>query len=620
MLGGPNSFGAGGWTNTELETAMPVDFQIKSAKVVPKGALALIMHASELANGNYWQKVISREAIKTLGNQDYCGLLHYDDWSGGAAWLWNHPRGMVTVQGNRDKMLALLDRMTPGDMPDFDPAMQLAQVAFARLTDAAIKHMIIVSDGDPTPPSNTVIQGLVNMKVTVSTVAIGTHGPANSAVLQSIANRTGGKYYAVTNNKALPRIFQKEARRVARPLIYEDQAGFQPRIRYPHEMVGGLEPQLPPITGYVMTTVKNNPLVEVSLVSPKPGVEENSTILASWTYGLGKAVAFTSDAGARWTTNWTEWENYDKLFSQMVRWSMRPVGDQGKFLVATDVKDGKGTITVTALDQDDAFLNFLDMSATIVGPNMEPVPVELKQTQSGRYSASFDAQDAGSYFVMLSPGAGRAPIRTGMNVPYSPEFQHRAANEELLRQMANLAPKNAPRGQVIEDLAEIQDPERKLQELLKVNSFRHDLPKSRTSQEAWHYLVLFGCCLFFGDVFVRRVTVNFDWAPPLAARIRSRILGRDLPAQKVEYMDRLRSKKAEVSGELEQKRAAARFEPTPDAPVDTSVIEAEMAAPSTQPKPPEAPKKGLGAEQEEESYTSRLLKAKKRVWEDKDKL
>ena len=37
MLGGPNSFGAGGWTNTELEKAMPVDFQIKNAKVVPRG-------------------------------------------------------------------------------------------------------------------------------------------------------------------------------------------------------------------------------------------------------------------------------------------------------------------------------------------------------------------------------------------------------------------------------------------------------------------------------------------------------------------------------------------------------------------------------------------------------
>ena len=33
MLGGPNSFGAGGWTGTELEKAMPVDFQIQNAKV-----------------------------------------------------------------------------------------------------------------------------------------------------------------------------------------------------------------------------------------------------------------------------------------------------------------------------------------------------------------------------------------------------------------------------------------------------------------------------------------------------------------------------------------------------------------------------------------------------------
>ena len=32
MLGGDNSFGAGGWANTELEKAMPVDFHIKNAR------------------------------------------------------------------------------------------------------------------------------------------------------------------------------------------------------------------------------------------------------------------------------------------------------------------------------------------------------------------------------------------------------------------------------------------------------------------------------------------------------------------------------------------------------------------------------------------------------------
>ena len=59
MLGGPNSFGAGGWTGTELEEAMPVDFQIKNKQVAPIGALAMLMHASEMADGNHWQKKIA---------------------------------------------------------------------------------------------------------------------------------------------------------------------------------------------------------------------------------------------------------------------------------------------------------------------------------------------------------------------------------------------------------------------------------------------------------------------------------------------------------------------------------------------------------------------------------
>ena len=151
MMGGQNSFGAGGWANTELEKAMPVDFQIKSAKVVPVGALVLNMHAGEIPQANYWQKVVAQEAIKALGPRDYCGLI---SWNGTDQWLWGQAQGgMVRVGPNRQLMLARIDRMGVGDMPDFDPGMKKAAVALARLTEAANKHMIIISDGDPTPPT-----------------------------------------------------------------------------------------------------------------------------------------------------------------------------------------------------------------------------------------------------------------------------------------------------------------------------------------------------------------------------------------------------------------------------------------------------------------------------------
>ncbi len=89
MLGGPSAFGAGGWANTELEKAMPVDFQIKNTKVDAVGALAMILHASEIAQGNYWQKRIARAAMEVLGPMDFVGVMQYGNL--GDQWLWVMP-------------------------------------------------------------------------------------------------------------------------------------------------------------------------------------------------------------------------------------------------------------------------------------------------------------------------------------------------------------------------------------------------------------------------------------------------------------------------------------------------------------------------------------------------
>ena len=99
MLGGPESFGAGGWTGTELEKAMPVDFQIRNAEVAPRGALVLLMHASEIAQGNGIQKQIAKEAIKTLSAQDYCGVMQ---WNGNEVWIYG--QGPVEIGQHRNKL------------------------------------------------------------------------------------------------------------------------------------------------------------------------------------------------------------------------------------------------------------------------------------------------------------------------------------------------------------------------------------------------------------------------------------------------------------------------------------------------------------------------------------
>ncbi len=615
MLGGPNSFGAGGWTNTPVEEAMPVDFQIKNSKVVPVGALAMLMHASEMANGNFWQKKIAQEALRSLGTQDYCGVVH---WDGNTRWLWS--AGMSRIAGNRDMMLGRIDRMTPGDMPDFEGPMQAAAQAFANLPDAAVKHMILISDGDPGAPTGATLKAFTDQKVTISTVAVAAHDRANSQTLRDIAGATGGKYYEVQasqQSQLLPRIYQKEARSISRPLVFEHAAGFTPQVKFPHEMIQGLGKDFPPLTGYVLTSVKDSPLVEVALVNSLPtGEEKYNTLLAGWTYGLGKAVAFTSDAGARWTTPWTEWPGYDKLFSQIVRWSMRPAGDQGKFSLTSEVQDGKVRMVVTALDKDDDFLNFLDMGESAVGPDMKPIDAKIRQVAPGRYVGEFDAKDAGSYLLMLSPGAGMAPILSGVNVPYSAEFLDREPNEELLKTMAGLTPRGGSPGKIIQD-AKGDGIE---QWLVDFNTFRHDMPPASSTQPIWHWLVLAAACVFVGDVFIRRVQVSFNWAPALARKAIAWVLRRKPEAAPSPVLARLRSRKAEIDLSIEQRRAAARFEPAPDAASSAPPI-AELV-PETddktkQEKPP--PKVGGEKPDDGDNYTSRLLKAKKKVWDDKKK-
>ncbi len=605
MLGGPNSFGAGGWANTEVERAMPVDFQIKNAKVVPRGALVMMMHACEIPQGNYWQKRIAREAIKTLGARDYCGVLFWG--AKGDQWMWG--KGLAPVGANRGKMLAAIDRMTPGDMPAFDPAMQMALRGFNGVPDAAVKHMIIISDGDPSYTRRSLTGQLSKAGVTISTVAVGAHGTADSRLLATIARQANGKYYAVRNAKALPRIFQREARRVARPLIHRNANGFRPFVNAPHEMIDGMEQTLPPITGFVMTTKKDNPLVEVSLASPEPGGGKNSTILASWTYGLGKAVVFTSDAGARWTDGWLDQSMYDTLFAQIVRWSMRPGGTSGQFTVAAETVDQEVRLVVTALDKDDEFINFLTLSGSAIGPDLKSAPIEMQQTAPGRYVGRFPAGSAGSYFVALSHGLKDvAPILTGINVPYSDEFRNRDTNDQLLGELAQMSPEDGKPGRVIElpDNSKLTNP------LLAVNTFRHgELAKATSSRDVWHLVILIGSCLFFFDVFFRRVQVSFAWVGPLAGRVRDAILRREPKPPVIETMDRLRSRKAAVGAQIKQLHADARFEPDVDADVSLDALDERPGH--------EAPKPTVTDEdpQEEESHTERLLRAKKKVWRDK---
>jgi uncharacterized membrane protein len=620
MLGGDRSFGAGGWSNTPLEKAMPVDFQIKNDKVSAVGALAMVMHASEMANGNFWQVKIGEEAIKVLGPMDYCGVVDWSDMGGTPKWLWRMPDGVDRVFQNRNRMLGMVNRMTPGDMPDFNAPMRLMLNGLKQV-NASIKHAIIISDGDPTPPTKALLRSYVKNRIKISTVAVGTHGPPGSTPLQKIAKATGGKYWVVKDPRALPKIYQREARRVAKPVIKESKTGMTvvpTESTRSHEMLSGLEPEnLPTFSGYVMTTVKPSNLVQQLCLSsePKNDKGENSTLLATWRYGNGRTVAFTSDAGHRWTNSWFQSEQYDKFFSQMVRYAMRPVTQSANFSVASEVKDGVAKVVVTALDDKDDFLNFLDISGRGVGPDQEGFDLEFDQVGPGRYVAQRPVSGSGNFLFSLFPGEGYQRLTSGFNIPWSSEYSDRRANRALLDSLARFEPRGGEAGTVIDGSLTRKG----LSQLLETNTFRPTLSAAIGIEDIWPLLLVICSTAFFADVLVRRVAISFEWLGNFWRYLKSFVVSSESAAP-APSLSRLQSRKQEIEKEIEQRRAATRFEPEVDGDATSTsgkqhlenVLASEME--KTPAAPPKIKRDTLNPD-DDTSYTSRLLEAKRKAQE-----
>jgi uncharacterized membrane protein len=621
MLGGSSSFGAGGWRNTPVEKALPVDMEIKSMKVTGKGALVMIMHASEIAEGNYWQKVVAQEALKTLSPMDMAGMLH---WQGTESWLFT----LRNIEGNRDIMLRAIDRMTPGDMPDFDPSLIMAAKALGA-TDAASRLIIVISDGDPTPPSARAIAALKQAKVQVTSVLTAAHGNDVQGLrtMQDLATQTKGRFYNVTSPRALPRIYQKETRMISRPLIFERGQPWAPILAGSTEPVQGLPNSYPGITGLVLTSLKENELVECPLQSPEPKGQVNP-LLAHWNYGLGRSVAFTSDAGFKWTTGWQNWDHYAAFWSQVIRWSMRPT-DNGNLSMTLRREDGKVKVLVDALDKRQQFLNFLQIQGAVVRPdsavsspdkNPNENQLQLVQTAPGRYEATIENAEArGNYFVSLAykgPDGSKGIVSSGVSVPYSEEYKELRSNQDELESLARITGGSVydwkTRNDVIDLPATVKNN----------NPFRRDEMTKPASgyQDIWPQLLAAAAFVFLTDVGVRRLAPDFS---AILAKIRK---PQSAPSNQPEagaHLGRLKATKDQArQGQPQRQDSSGSSEDFADRlarQVEARQAESSSKTDNLTPSATSTPSTTTTQKPAESfSYTERLLAAKRKGWEDQE--
>lgn len=488
MVGGPNAFGAGGWIGSPLEDALPIKLDPPQKRQMPRGALALVMHSVEMPEGVFYGKKVCEQAVNALSRLDLAGIIEYG-WNGNTEWV--HKLAPV---GDGTAIKRSIQNLVFGDMPDFSPSLELALEGLTK-AEAGQRHVIMISDGDPSPPSSALLDRYVKANVSISTVGVFPHGGGDTSRMQWISRYTKGRHYHIDTQRALaslPQIFIKEAQTVRRSLIWEGQP-FQPTMTGFSESMRGIT-SVPPISGYVVAAEREG----LSVVSLKG--KEGDPILAQWQYGLGKVVTYTSDASTRWNPDWMAWANFRAFWEQHVRWSMRPSGN-GNVRVTTENKGDQTLITMEAFDPEGERLNFAVVRGRLALPDGKGEDVVLKQAGPGRYTASVPTELSGSYLLNLQYAAPdpknddkplQGSVQAAISRPFADEYRTLEDNTPLLTQVAEMTG-----GRVLTGDSKID----RLWE-------REGLKMPVASRAIWLYAVLIGMALFLADVGIRRVRID----------------------------------------------------------------------------------------------------------------
>jgi uncharacterized membrane protein len=514
-VGGDQTYAAGGYRGTPLETTLPVNMELDSKKVLPSGAVALVMHGMEFMNGNQIARDCALGVLDALGPQDEMGVVL---WDGSDRWLFP-----MTKVGNKRDLGKKIAGMNQGDLPSFQNVMSMAHEGLKKSV-ANLKHMIIFSDGDPGAPSQALMQSIVGDRITVTTVLIAGH--AGPETMQWIADQGRGRFYNVNNPGQLPQIFIKEAAVILKSAIFEEP--FQPKVAGPSEIIRGIAAgEYPTLRGYVCTTPKSR--AEIPLISDK-----GDPVLAHWQYGLGRSVAFTSDAKAKWARDWLDWQKYRQFWLQTAQWALRRIED-AEFTTEINIDKGEGHISLEALDTKGDYRNFLNLQASVVSPNGDKQSVRLEQTGPGRYEARFPTKQVGSYFMSImeiKDGQVKAMQRVGASVNYSPEFSASEPNLNFLTRLAE-----AGGGRVLEPASPTDNP------------FLHGRKKTYQPRDLWEWLLKFAVCLFTLDVGIRRVHIDREEWLKATANLRRMIFfwrGKPRPMEADESLAALLARRDQV--------------------------------------------------------------------------
>lgn len=388
VLGGPRSFGAGGYRRSELESILPVTAEARDPRA--RSAVLFVLDVSGSMGRSltatdplgYARRAVI-ETARTLDADDEVGLIAFDV----------EARNVLPLARYDDPAEALggtFATLGAAGGTRLRPALQAAIEALDS-TSLTRRMLVLVTDGFlETEALGSSLQALQARGVELVALAIGRD--ADRLALRDLAG--ADNVFRVERVSELPELMRAEVERRRQPM-HEGLANV--RLVTP---IPGLEMADAPaaVTGFMRTRARPGAAVYLESASGDP-------LLAAQSAGAGRVAVLPAGLGD-WASGWTEDALWPVLAGALGNWlADRDAAARLQLRVAED--DAGWVLDVDAIDADGAWSETERLDATIADPLADIRRVTLARTAPGRYSARVPVRVPGRHQLGVEYDAHR---------------------------------------------------------------------------------------------------------------------------------------------------------------------------------------------------------------------
>jgi uncharacterized membrane protein len=428
LLGGDRSMGPGGYARTPVEEVSPVAFDLKQEKrraslaeviaIDYSGSMGVMVGGKkklELAN-----EAAARSA-SLLGPGDRLGVEHVD-----TTVRWTIP--MAPVKDAQAIGEEIRKVQVGGGGIYTDLALRAGYEALAR-ESVNLKHLLLFADGSDAEQiagCRAIVKEAFDKGITTSVISLGRGD--DSPELNVLSKIGGGRFYLIEDARQLPAVFTQETILASRSAINE--VSFRASVGMPAAPTRGIDfGKQPSLEGYVVTSPK--PRASVLLAGP-----EDDPVLATWSVGIGRAGAFTSDYKDRWGRHWLGWPDAAKLFGQLGR-DLARKSDDPRVRLEADASGGELHVRADVVGDDGRAQTFRRLTVHVAGPDGFARDVPLEAVGAGRYAANLPLSRPGTYVALAKDEVTGEPAgTTGAVLSAGEELRPTGTDRALLARIA----------------------------------------------------------------------------------------------------------------------------------------------------------------------------------------